>query len=44
VTDDLGRSAMHIAAENGSDLMIYMLAELGADVNLQDNEGNTPLH
>ena len=33
ITDKLGRSAMHVAAEKGADLMIYMLAEMGADVN-----------
>jgi len=33
ITDNMGKSAMHIAAENGSDLMLYMLAEMGANVN-----------
>jgi ankyrin repeat protein len=35
---------MHIAAEKGADLMLYMLAEMGANVNQVDNEGDTPLH
>ena len=35
---------MHVAAEYGNDLMIYMIGEMGADVNMTDNRGNTPLH
>jgi hypothetical protein len=33
ITDNFGQTAMHIAASKGSDLMIYMLAEMGANVN-----------
>jgi ankyrin repeat protein len=44
ITDNLGKTAMHIAAEKGADLMLYMLAEMGANVNQVDNEGDTPLH
>ena len=39
-----GRTVMHEAAEKGHDLMIYMLAEMGANVNILDNRGFTPLH
>lgn len=35
---------MHVAAEHGNDLMIYMIGEMGADVNLPDKQGNTALH
>lgn len=37
-------SAMHVAAEYGNDLMIYMIGEMGGDVNAVDHMGNTPLH
>ena len=36
--------AIHVAAKHGNDLMIYMIGEMGADVNAPDNRGNTPLH
>lgn len=39
-----GRTALHEAAAKGHDLMIYMLAEMGAQVNMLDNRGFTPLH
>lgn len=44
VKDTEGRSVMHEAATRGNDLMIYMLAEMGVQVNGLDNKGNTPLH
>lgn len=39
-----GRTVFHEAASKGHDLMIYMLAEMGAQVNILDNRGYTPLH
>jgi ankyrin repeat protein len=44
VKDNQGRTVMHKAAELGADLMIYMLAEMGAQVNTLDHQANTPLH
>jgi ankyrin repeat protein len=35
---------MHVAAEFGKDLMIYMIGEAGSDVNARDAKGNTPIH
>ena len=35
--DKEGRTAMHIAAMVGADLMIYYLNEAGLDVNQPDN-------
>ena len=35
---------MHVAAEYGNDLMVYMLNESGLDVNTQDLRNNSPLH
>ncbi len=42
--DDRGRTALHRAAEVGSDDIIKLLTENGADINARDNEDNTPLH
>jgi ankyrin repeat protein len=44
LTDKEGRTIMHVAAQHGNDLMIYMLGELGADINAPGPGGNTPLH
>jgi ankyrin repeat protein len=42
--DDKGRTAVHIAAERGFNRTIDILAELGADINAQDRNLETPLH
>ena len=43
--DDLGRSAIHSAAINGSDRSLPVLLDLpGVDIDLQDTNGNTPIH
>ncbi|EGX53280.1 hypothetical protein AOL_s00006g146 [Orbilia oligospora ATCC 24927] len=41
-----GRTALHIAAENGSELAASLILDSGVavDLNAQDSEGNTPLH
>ncbi|KAI0347159.1 ankyrin [Trametopsis cervina] len=39
-----GKTALHIASQRGNEELVRMLCDLGADVDLSDNEGNTPLH
>ena len=39
-----GETSMHIAAKLGSKEMIKQLMEIGADLDVQDNVRNTPLH
>jgi hypothetical protein len=39
-----GKTALHIAALKGNEELVRMLCDLGADFNLSDNKGNTPLH
>ncbi|KAK2466306.1 hypothetical protein APHAL10511_001948 [Amanita phalloides] len=39
-----GRTALHLAALKGNEVLARMFCDLGADVNLSDNCGNTPLH
>ncbi|KAK6273140.1 PREDICTED: potassium channel AKT1 [Theobroma cacao] len=41
--DNDGRTALHIAASNGSEHCIVLLLEYGADPNIRDSEGNVPL-
>ena len=41
--DGLDRTPLHIAAENGHTAVARFLIENGADVNLTDRNGNTPL-
>ena len=38
ITDERGWTVMHEAASRGHDLMIYMLAEMGASVNCKDSK------
>jgi ankyrin repeat protein len=44
ITDERGWTVMHEAASRGHDLMIYMLAEMGASVNCREAKDFTPLH
>jgi uncharacterized protein len=41
-TNNVGRTALHIAAFTGSDIVVKYLADHGADVNFKDNRGETP--
>lgn len=43
IKDALGRTPLHIAAENGYGNVVMFLVENGADVDLTDPNGNTPL-
>ena len=42
--DNTGSAALHIAARSASDAAVALLLGLGADPNLPDREGSTPLH
>jgi len=42
-TDDLGRTALHIAVERGALDIVSLLLDQGAGRNVQDNQGRTPL-
>jgi ankyrin repeat protein len=39
-----GRTALHVAADEGNLLMVRKLVEAGADVNARDRRGTTPLY
>ncbi|RXK36129.1 hypothetical protein M231_06620 [Tremella mesenterica] len=39
-----GKTALHVAAQAGNTPFINLLCDLGADVDLTDLQGNTPLH
>jgi ankyrin repeat protein len=41
--NDLGQTAMHFAAQKGSEKVIEFLAENGAKIDAQDKRGKTPL-
>jgi hypothetical protein len=41
--NDAGATALHLAVEGGSDAVVKLLAERGADLNLEDKSGRTPL-
>jgi ankyrin repeat protein len=41
--DDWGRTALHLAAEEGDAAMIKVFLSLGADKHVQDTSGSTPL-
>lgn len=43
-TDELGRGALHLAAQEGRIDLIRGLLSKGANINCQDNNGWTPLH
>ena len=38
------QSALHLAANEGYSVMVEMLLDYGANVNLVDNDGDTALH
>ncbi|XXG55989.1 hypothetical protein AAC387_Pa03g3528 [Persea americana] len=42
-SDNNGRTALHIAASNGSENSVLLLLDCGADPNCRDSEGSTPL-
>jgi ankyrin repeat protein len=42
--DVRGYAALHYAVESTSVKMVRQLVECGANVNIQNNDGNTPLH
>ena len=44
ILDDTGRSDLHYAACDGDLAAVQKLVSRGADVNLQDKHGWTPLH
>jgi len=43
IKDAWGSTALHYAAQRGSQVCCLTLLTKGADVNAKDNEGNTPL-
>jgi ankyrin repeat protein len=42
--DHMNRTALHIAAENGSESVVSELVRAGADIDARDSYGNTPLY
>ncbi|XP_074281035.1 potassium channel AKT1-like [Silene latifolia] len=42
-SEDSGRTALHIAASNGTVKCVHLLLDYGADPNCRDQEGSTPL-
>jgi ankyrin repeat protein len=42
--DDLGNTALHVAVGKGNPWLVHYLIERGADVNIPNKEGNTPLY
>ncbi|KAG6821598.1 hypothetical protein H0H93_000107 [Arthromyces matolae] len=39
-----GKTALHIAAIKGNEELVRMFCDLGADIDLPDDQGDTPLH
>ena len=44
VLESNGKSLLHITAGKGYSVILSLLISAGADVNIKDNEGGTPLH
>ncbi|HEY6227052.1 MAG TPA: ankyrin repeat domain-containing protein, partial [Verrucomicrobiae bacterium] len=42
--NEKGRTALHIAAQSSDECAVRMLLKAGASPDIQDREGNTPLH
>jgi hypothetical protein len=42
--DDFGKTALHYAALLSLHMVVWCLVDAGANVNAEDNAGNTPLH
>jgi ankyrin repeat protein len=42
--DNLGNTLLHRLAKKGNEKLIELLLDLGADINLQNVKGDTPLH
>lgn len=42
--DERGRTALHYSALSGNSECVYYLVQFGANPNIKDNEGLTPLH
>lgn len=44
LSDNNGATALFVAAASGHSKIVQLLIKNGADVNLKNNEGLTPLH
>jgi len=42
--DEKGKTALHYAASSKQPELIELLQKYGADPNIQDGDGHTPLH
>ena len=42
--DELGYTALHYAAENGHVVASQLLLDAGADIDVRNNNQDTPLH